>query len=209
MLQPRSRRRPRTAGRLRVRRRIAVAALGLWAAATPLGAQEASAPPSADAARWVELLRTGDALAAAEAEEALTREGWRVRPLVEQVLLESERSGAQRRALRVLAQLGDRRASTAIRRLLFGERPLREQVRLEAADALLRLGDKGGIEVLIELMQSGERGIRLGAHVVFVRHTHRDFGFRFDAPGGERAAALARLRRWWQQARADFEPVAG
>ncbi|RME75913.1 MAG: HEAT repeat domain-containing protein [Planctomycetota bacterium] len=158
--------------------------------------------PDSLAERWARLLVRGDAFTSLEAENALVRLGPEARPVLERLLQEGSRRREWQRAARVLGRLGDRRARPALHRFLQ-RRKTDPLARLEAARALLRLGDRYGIDVALELLADSDRSIRLGALLLFARYTHRDFGFRFDGPSGERAAALRRMRAWWESVRRD------
>ncbi len=180
----------------------ALAAFVVGAGAAPCAAQPERVDGSA-LERWVSVLVDGDPFASAEAERALMRAGAPARERLERRLLVTHSRRGRRRVARLLGRMGDRRATGALKALL-ARRKDDERARLEAAVALLRLRDTAGIPVLIELMDSDDRSVRLGAQLWFGRFTHRDFGYRFDGGGGERKRALRKIRAWWKSVREGF-----
>lgn len=173
--------------------------------AAPSGAQ-AQTPPTATAqpiAAAIRKLASPDPVVAAEADLVLFDAGRAaVVPLIR--ALDSRRRPVAARAASLLGRIGDLRAVVPLERALADG--LDADERLAVAVALLRLGAKSGIGALIELLESGDREVRLRASLALGRFTHLDFGFRFDAAGAERAAAVRRWREWWAANERDFEP---
>jgi HEAT repeat protein len=143
-------------------------------------------------------------IAAAGADEVLLEAGHAaVLPLVE-ALSRRERH-VTRRAASLLGRIGDPHAIGPLVSALGGAKD--EDDRLAIGVALCRLGDKAGIDPLIDLLDSNDRDVRLRAATALGRFTHHDFGFRFDDPRTPRLAALGRWRAWWRASMRDFEIV--
>ena len=150
-------------------------------------------------------LASEEAIVATQAEDVVVRAGPRALPKLVDGL--TKRNLARRaRCADLLGRIGDRRAIAALLGALQDPHS-DEPVRLSAAEALCRLGAKDGVPGLIDLLESGERRLRLDASVVLRRYTHRSCGFEHDGPAAARAAAIREWRAWWTENRATFKLV--
>lgn len=85
------------------------------------------------------------------------------------------------------------RASLAKR--LHAESP---RVQVEAIAEVVRTGDRTHVPDLIDLLESGDEGVRFTAAAALHRLTGQDFGTQFARTDEERAIGVARWRQWWQ-----------
>ncbi|HVY61576.1 MAG TPA: hypothetical protein VHF22_07980, partial [Planctomycetota bacterium] len=147
---------------------------------------------------------------ATRAEELLLRAGPQAAlpRLVEALASKKGPAARRRRAAEVLGRLGDPRAARPLAAALR-DRDTRgdELLRLELAHALCRLGATDGIEALIDLLESGDKSVRLDALVVLRRYTHHRFSFEHDAAPAARASGVKEWQRWWAENRATFRVV--
>ncbi len=174
--------------------------------ARPARAQAIPATLTAEIREALAGLGSEDPLRAADAEVVLLQAGSLVvLPLLDAIRDRAAPPRLAAHAARILGEIGDRRATLALKRALRDATD--EGLRLACAVALCRLGDKEGVPPLIELLASGDRERRLEASIALLRFTHQDFGFRFDGPPGERTAAIERWRRWWRQSGGEFSIV--
>jgi hypothetical protein len=127
---------------------------------------------------------------AAQGEDAL-------RPLMD--ALASHPSARTRgMAAYTMGHMGDRRVVDA---LLRGLGDPSQDVRFEAAAALLRLGDVRGYEPLIDGLESDDARVRLHCIGILKDAAGSSFGFEPDGDPIERRAAVARWRGWLQHRR--------
>jgi hypothetical protein len=90
--------------------------------------------------------------------------------------------------------------ASADRRYIDDLRPLLSDgvvgVRLEAAAALIELGDGAGFQTLVEGLGDADIRNRYKCFQSLQRATGRDFGYRHDAAPEERRVAVARWADW-------------
>lgn len=85
------------------------------------------------------------------------------------------------------------RASLAKR--LRAESP---RVQVEAVAEVVRTGDRTYVPDLIDLLESGDEGVRFTAAAALHRLTGQDFGTQFARTDEERAIKVAQWRQWWR-----------
>jgi HEAT repeat protein len=80
-------------------------------------------------------------------------------------------------------------------------------VRNQAAETLARLGDFTGVPVLIDGLDSNG-WVRRDAHIRLMRMTgcKVDFGYNLGSSRKERAAAIAKWKKWWGDSKSRFKP---
>jgi HEAT repeat protein len=98
----------------------------------------------------------------------------------------------------VLGMLADPRSYDALHRATFDPS---QDVRYEAATALLRGGDDRGLAVLVRGLEDADPRVRAKAILVLHGRTGEDFGYRPDASPEDRRAAVARWREWMSRRR--------
>ncbi len=76
-----------------------------------------------------------------------------------------------------------------------------EAVRYEAAAASLQLGDQSAVPTLVAFLDSEDKRLRYKAIEALKSSTKQDFGYDFNAPESERAAAIGRWQDWWSSRR--------
>ena len=77
-------------------------------------------------------------------------------------------------------------------------------VRYEAAAALLGFKDWGGVPILIGFLSDQDRRMRYKSFQALRDFTKQDLGYDFGGNEEERAAAVSRWSKWWQQRRAEL-----
>ncbi|MEZ6194356.1 MAG: HEAT repeat domain-containing protein [Planctomycetota bacterium] len=70
-------------------------------------------------------------------------------------------------------------------------------VRFEATAALLHQGDLAAVPTLIDYLQSEDKMFRYKSIQALRLATGKDFGYRFAAPEGVRAASVSDWKQWW------------
>jgi hypothetical protein len=75
--------------------------------------------------------------------------------------------------------------------------------RVRAAVHSAEAGDAEAVDLLIELLDDADRGVRMYSILALERLCGADYGYRYYAPEQERAAAIAR----WREARQRGEVV--
>lgn len=194
--------RDRARAKARIRARVPL--LFVFSSSLFFAAPASAQTLTADVKSALERLASRDSVEAAGADIVLADAGpAAVEPLIEALSAKNARLVA--RAASLLGRIGDRRAVMPLKRALRDARG--EDERLALSVALCRLGEKEGVPPLVELLSSSDREMRLEASIALARYTHQDFGFRFDAPGSERAPAVERWRRWWRENGAAFQVV--
>lgn len=97
--------------------------------------------------------------------------------------------------MNVLGAIGDRRALEVLRR---GTADANPHVRCEAARSCVRLGDwESGFPVLIDGLNQPSVYIRTLCNDALRKTTNLDFAFDPKGSDGDRAAAVARWKKWW------------
>lgn len=95
----------------------------------------------------------------------------------------------------VLGQIGDRRTIEFLRPLARDDN---QAVRLEAARALVGMGDVGASPALIEGLDSDKIEVRYGCHETLKRATKRDFGYdHLEEDPSMRRVSVLQWRQWW------------
>jgi HEAT repeat protein len=103
----------------------------------------------------------------------------------------------------VLGEIRDRRVIPQMQEALQDEVA---EVRYEVAASLLVLGDWSAIPALIEGLRDGNPYNRYKAFRVLNEHTHQDMGYDYQAPEGERSAAVDRWETWYSGLRVTRVP---
>jgi len=109
----------------------------------------------------------------------------------------------RRRAAVLLGRLGDPAAIDPLAGVL-GDARGDDDLLLAVGEALIALGSKEGVRPLIDLLESGDRRMRLDAFLVLRRATHHAFNFEHDGPASARATSVAQWRAYWNAERERF-----
>jgi len=113
-------------------------------------------------------------------------------------LLHDRDDVVRERALRCIETLGERSSVEPLLRAAGVEED--EYLRVELAEAAIELGDRRGIDHLLDVMAGGEaRLARKDAWEHLTAHLDIPFGFHPDLPPAERAREMEELRRWWDE----------
>lgn len=96
----------------------------------------------------------------------------------------------------VLGRIGDPRALDALAQATTSAD---SSLRYEAATAMVRMGDRRGLPVLIDGLEERDPLVRARAILVLADHTGGTKGYKADDRPDERAAATARWRAWYQR----------
>lgn len=110
--------------------------------------------------------------------------------------LEDEAPKVRCAAISVLASRRDRRVIDRISDLRDDDN---ERVRLEAARALVLLGDWTALDPLVDGLEHESLYVRASCHRFLKDQTRMDFGFVPGAKIGERREAVARWRAWLER----------
>jgi zinc/manganese transport system permease protein len=103
-------------------------------------------------------------------------------------------------AAEALAELGDPAAAPGL--LEAGRRPLDPDLRLGLAEALFRLHDPRGLDLVLQALGEDPPLLaRRRAAELLQRYFGQDFGYSPAAPEAERRRALEDLERWWAASR--------
>jgi HEAT repeat protein len=125
-------------------------------------------------------------------------------PAIRALLAEYDADVVRSAAL-ALAAMDDRGSLPAIAaardRIAFAE------TKIDLGWAMARLGDRGGIDTLLQGLDHRDDLIRETCFERFFSVTGQHLGFEVFAPHEERLAAIARLHQWWAKARAGFTPL--
>lgn len=106
--------------------------------------------------------------------------------------------------IRVLSIVRPKESRKPIASLLASKN---SRIRLEAAVALARQGDRSAVDPLIELLSSQELDVRHRAGTTLAEWFDRDNGFRAYGKADDRAAAIARWRKWAKSAVTSAKPL--
>ena len=79
----------------------------------------------------------------------------------------------------------------------------KQQHRYEMARALLMLGDKSGVPILIDGLESPSRGARAQSITALNRGTNAGIKYNAAASAEERAESVAAWRQWWSEMEQD------
>ncbi|MCB9869599.1 MAG: HEAT repeat domain-containing protein [Planctomycetes bacterium] len=97
----------------------------------------------------------------------------------------------------VLGRIRDRRVIEQLRPLA---KDSNEAVRMEAARALVTMGDMRHAEILIEGLDSDKVPVRYNCHMALKDATSRDFQYdHLEEDSNERRLAVLRWRTWWAE----------
>ena len=109
--------------------------------------------------------------------------------------LESGVKGVPVMAAYVLGKLEDPRSLDALERATHSTNA---SLRYEAATAMVRMGDRRGLPVLIEGLDDRDPLVRARAIIVLYERTGETKDYKADDHPQERQAAVARWRAWYQ-----------
>ncbi len=114
------------------------------------------------------------------------------------LLLTDPDDSVRERALRCLRAIGGMESRDPI--LAAASKEDDEYIKVEMAEALLELGDPRGFGPMIDVIAGGEAAqARRDAWEHLKAHAEIDVPYRSDLPPSENAAAVAGLKRWWQE----------